>query len=106
MAHMSDGKGPYPDKAGEFCGNHHPGTPPMQAIGEGPFEAAQRQSEWLSIMRFGKPSSCEAGSSWAMSARGWVGLYLKRSRALFSWETPVETDELTERMVSHPRFDS
>jgi hypothetical protein len=51
-------------------------------------------------MRFGKPSNCQAGTSKEMAAQGWVGLYFKEDQPLYSWETPVETDELTEPIVT------
>jgi hypothetical protein len=48
MAYMaSDGQGPYPNKAGEFCGNYYP-----------------------------------AGTIEEMEARGFVGLYLKKTALL------------------------
>ncbi len=100
MAHTIDGKGPYPDKAGEFCGNFHPDELPTRLFNESFAEAAERQKEWLGRMRFGKPSNCQVGTSEEMAAAGEVGLYLKEDRALFDWETPVETDELTEPIVT------
>lgn len=86
MAYTVNGKGPYPDKAGEFCGNHDPAGP--------------ADSDYLKRMRFGKPSCCDDGTSREMAAGGWVGLYLKEDRKLFEWETPIETDALTEAVVS------
>lgn len=94
MAHMIDGKGPYPDKAGEFCGNHLPGSPPCLAFNETPREAERHQREWLSRMRFGKPSRCKAGSSEEMAADGCVGLYLKEDRPLRGMEIAMDTKEL------------
>jgi len=102
MAHTIDGKGPYPDKAGEFCGNHLPGSPAIRRFHESPADRHQR--EYLARMRFGKPSSCAAGTSEEMAAQGWVGLYLKEDSKLLSWETPVETNQLTEEVVSAVRL--
>lgn len=100
MAHISDGRGPYPDKAGEFCGNHRLGNDPPRQLHESFEEAWERQDAFLVRMRFGKPSLCKAGTSAEMKAKGLVGLYLKEDRELFSWETPIETDALTEQQVS------
>ena len=100
MAHLSDGKGPYPDKAGEFCGNHHPDSLPTPMLHETPEQSKRHHDEYLAKMRFGKPSNCEAGTSEEMAGRGWVGLYLKENRELLSFETPVETDKLTEDRVT------
>ena len=100
MAHLVGTKGPYPDKAGEFCGNHSPGSLPIRSFFETAEEAAPRQREYLARMRFGRPSNCDAGTTEEMVARGYVGLYLKEDCELLSWETPTETDELTEDYVS------
>lgn len=60
MAYMTrDGKGPYPNKAGEYCGNHHP-THLRYAGGA--------QEAYLNRMRFGRPRSCEAGTKEQMTA--------------------------------------
>ncbi len=84
MAHMVGGKGPYPDKAGEFCGNFYPDglLPPDRG-------AASRQREYLVRMRFGRPRPCKA--TYVTADNGWVGLYLKTDRPLFDWEVPCET---------------
>lgn len=103
MAHMTDGHGPYPDKAGEFCGNWLPGPenfPAMRLCEEPQEEADRHQREWLARMRFGRPAGCGAGSSEKMTSCGYVGLYLKEDRELYDWETPVDTDTLTEDRVS------
>ena len=102
MAHLVGTKGPYPDKAGEFCGNHHPDfeATPLLSLHETPRQAQQRQFMYLLGMQFGKPSNCKAGTSEEMAARGYVGLYLKEDRKLLSWETSIETNELTEAVVS------
>ncbi len=103
MAYMIDGKGPYPNKAGEFCGNHHPGldTYPSVSLQETPAEAQRRHQERLARMRFGKPSSCGMGTSEEMAAKGYVGLYLKEdSDFIRTSQVQIETDELTEEFVS------
>ncbi len=100
MAHSIKGKGLYPDKAGEFCGNHSPESLPPCSFNETAEEAARRQREYLAKMRFGRPSNCDAGTSKEMAALGYVGLYLREDQKLLSSETRVETDELTENYVS------
>ena len=77
MAYMIDGKGPYPNKAGEHCGNHCKGSLPTRPLHETQDEARRRQEEWLATMRFGRPRSCETGTTEELEARGYVGLYLK-----------------------------
>ena len=100
MAHIIHGVGPYPDKAGEFCGNHLPGRGLFYSFWESRESQERDQKSHLARMRFGKPSSCKAGTSEEMAANGWVGLYLKEDRKLLSWETPFETDALTEAVVA------
>lgn len=58
MAYMVDGKGPYPNKAGEYCGNYYKGrrVPPNT--------------------RVGRAHPCKAGTTAEMEAQGYVGLYL------------------------------
>lgn len=100
MAYMSKGVvpgGPYPNKAGEYCGNHCVGSEPLCTLHETPQEAAVHQRECLAKMRFGRPHSCKAGTSAEMEAQGYVGLYLKEDQKLMSWEeecpTPPELRE-------------
>ena len=105
MAHRTDdNEGPFPDKAGEFYGNHHPDWPLYLSINDTTEEmraaSLKHHKEWLAGMRFGKPSNCAAGTSKEMEAQGYVGLYLKEDRKLYSFETPLETDALTEAVVS------
>ena len=92
MAHMDTGAapgGPYPDKAGEYCGNHHPDKNPRQT--------QIRAESYYTRMRFGRPHACKEGSEEEMEDRGWVGLYLKEDRPLMDWEVPCECPEsLTE----------
>ena len=89
MAHMIREQGPFPDKAGEFCGNYQPGSASAQGVYETPAEAKKREDEWLSRMRFGRPRPCKTTS--VTAENGWVGLYLKEDRPLFDWETPCPT---------------
>lgn len=84
MAYMVDGKGPYPNKAGEYCGNHRgcKATIPEN-------------------MRIGRPCPCKAGTTAEREAQGYVGLYLKEDRKLMDWEEECETPpELTEPEAS------
>ncbi len=105
MAHMVDDKGPYPDKAGEFCGNHQcrdgPDRFAMPIHGETPQQAADREREYLARMRFGRPHPTTASTTEQLEACEVVGLYLKEDRPLFDWETPYETPpELLEPPIS------
>jgi hypothetical protein len=100
MAHTSDGNGPFPDKAGEFCGNHLNGRPAILVDGTSREDGERQLRVHLSMMRFGKPASTPAGTSEEMAELGYVGLYLKEDRKLYSWETAIETDVLTEAVVS------
>lgn len=102
MAYMVDDKGPYPNKAGEFCGNHHPAGPDrfvMPMHGETLQQAADHEREYLARMRFGQPHPCKDAS--VTAENGWVGLYLKKDSPLFDWETPCDTPpELLEPTTS------
>lgn len=69
MAYMIDDKGPYPNKAGEYCGNHHPND-------------KYARQDYLDRMRFGRPHACESGTTEEMEAKGYVGLYLKEDDPL------------------------
>ncbi len=75
MAYMSKGVvpgGPYPNKVGEYCGNHHG----REAIAEN--------------MRAGRPRPCKAGTTTEMQAQDYVGLYLKEDQSLMDWEEECE----------------
>lgn len=64
MAYMTkDGLGPYPNKAGEYCGNHNP------KYSQG------GEVHWT--IRCGRPRPCKAGTTEELEADGWMGLYLK-----------------------------
>jgi len=78
-------KGPYPNKKGEYCGNHYP-----RSLS---FRNTIETKEWLSIMRFGRPRPCEAGTTEELERQGLVGLYLKRDEPLSEDEIEVPTPE-------------
>lgn len=103
MAYMTkDGNGPYPNKAGEYCGNHFPNSPPHLTLHQSPEEAEQHLREWLKKMRFGRPRPCQAGTSKEMAEEGWVGLYLIKgySEPLRDGDIEVPTPpELMEPLV-------
>ncbi len=99
MAYKTEDGGPYPNLAGEFCGNHDPTTIPQSYETE---QDRKDEQARLNRMRFGKPSHCKAGTSEELAARGVVGLYLKEDRELLYFETPVDTNELTEAVVTQP----
>lgn len=86
MAYMNGDKGPYPNKAGDYCGNHLKGSKALSL------------KAWLLRMRFGRPRPCKAGTTEEMEAKGFVGLYLKQDRTLRPDEgteipTPPELQE-------------
>ena len=92
MAYTIDGEGPYPNLAGEYCGNHNPNSPnlpPPSLSGETPVQARDRENQWLSQMRFGRPRPCDA--EYVTAENRWVGLYLIADRPLLSFETAVPT---------------
>ena len=90
MAYMTkESKGPYPNKAGEYCGNHIPGSYCMRSFDQTQQQANIEQQKWLARMRFGKPRSCKAGRSKYMAEQGYVGLYLKEDRPLYSGDTQL-----------------
>jgi len=87
MAHMVDGKGPYPNKTGEFCGNYYPNSYDDFI---NPQEIKSHE-EWLSRMRFGRPHPTEKYTIAQLIAIGWVGLYLKEDRPLLDFEIECPT---------------
>lgn len=92
MAYMKkDGKGPYPNKAGEYCGNHFPGLPPLYANDTAPQQAAENQKRHLATMRFGRARGCKAGTSEEMKAEGWVGLYKKEDSVAMDGDVQIPT---------------
>ena len=91
--------GIYPDKRGEFCGNHMPGSEAVPMKGQTLGEARRWYAVWLALMYYGKPATDPRKTSEEMAALGYVGLYLRADQKLEPWQTPVETDELTEEHV-------
>lgn len=84
MAYMTkDGKGPYPHKAGDYCGNHHPGSPMLRMWNVDPVVQQREHDAWLAKMRFGRPRPCKAGTTKEREAAGDVGLYLKADSPLY-----------------------
>ena len=81
-------KGPYPNRRGEFCGNHYLSDEPVHIIDEQAYYV-----EWLSKMRFGRPRPCNTGTTKELQQQGFVGLYLKADEPLLSNEIEVPTPE-------------
>ncbi len=91
MAYMVEGRGPYPNKVGEYCGNHSPGSLSITGLGESRESADKRQKVYLARMRFGRPRLTSEFTAKQLEAKGWVGLYLNESRRLSSEETECLT---------------
>lgn len=91
MAYMTDGKGPYPNKAGEYCGNHLVGNIACRLFDQTQAQANEDQRAWLATMRFGRPRPSRTITTKELEAHGCVGLYLKETCKLFDWETEVPT---------------
>ena len=71
MAYINkEGKGPYPNRAGEYCGNYYPNS---KYVARNP----EDEIAYLSRMRFGRPHPCMGQTSAERAKKGWVGLYLK-----------------------------
>ena len=106
-------RGPYPNKAGEFCGNTLLSDLILGADGTTilfrksyPWQRMRLGSngyEKVVNQRMGRPAVCQAGSSEEMLKTGYTGLYLIKDEALLSFETAVDTDELAEEVVSGQR---
>lgn len=93
-----DGKGPYPNMAGEYCGNYFPGAPPAWCHDETREQAAEKERQYLARMRFGLPRGCMAGTTEQMKAEGWVGLYLKEDSDSGSMDGDVDVPTPPELM--------
>ena len=92
MAYMTkDGEGPYPNKAGEYCGNHRPKSPMCRGCKEARDEAEQQRKKTIAMMRYGMPRACKAGTIKEMEEMGYVGLYLREDQPLRSLDS-VEVD--------------
>jgi hypothetical protein len=85
-------RGPYPNKAGEFCGNIGLSDPDLGR-------------DVLKTKRLGAPSSCLAGTSIELQAKGMAGLYLLKDQTyLGGYESrEVDTDVLCEEVVTGQR---
>ena len=94
--------GPFPNKRGEFCRNYNPRYAPLRIDIETQEEADVRELEWLSLMRFGRPGRVASDTLTLkeMAELKLVGLYFREDQPLLSFHTPVETDELTEEVVT------
>ena len=68
---------PYPNLAGEFCGNHFKGGRAYACDGQTQSEANEQQQTYLARMRFGRPRPDGTATTEELEARGLVGLYLK-----------------------------
>lgn len=89
MAYMKkDGSGPYPNKAGEFCGNHNPDQKTLFHYNEMRFLG--KRVKLSEMYRFGRPRSCEAFTLIEGMDRGWVGMYLKEGYKHFRTEGEIE----------------
>lgn len=84
MAYMNkDGKGPYPNKAGDYCGNHFSGGQVPHVFSADRTEEAKAHSAWLAKMRFGRPRPTTAMTIEELQREGMVGLYLKADEPLY-----------------------
>lgn len=100
--------GPYPNKAGEFCGNVLREALFFEADGE-----TVREHKWsFSYLmlddknvkfRIRDPVDCQAGSSAEMKSQGYVGLYLAEDQPQIAAEQDVDTDMFLEEVVSGER---
>lgn len=91
MAYMSKGAcpgGPYPNLAGEYCGNHCKGSRALAMFNETQQQADTAQRARLAKMRFGRPRPTSTYTTAELESMGMVGLYLKEDCKLFSWEEP------------------
>lgn len=75
MAYMLRDKGPFPNKAGEFCGN------------------CQRAKANRDDCYIGRPRPHGMGTVERAEAQGYVGLYLKKDIILGKEATEVPTPE-------------
>lgn len=81
--------GPYPNKAGEFCGNVSLSHVTLDADGSTITNICKVAT---TNKRIGQPAACQAGSSEEMVKKGCVGLYLIKDRPLMSFERGIDTD--------------
>ena len=81
--------GPYPNKVGDSCGNGILGSPEFLGNKKG--------------FRTGRPASCEGGTSEEMARKGYAGIYLSVDRPPSPDDIDVDTDMLTEPVVTGDR---
>lgn len=81
MAYMIGDRGPYPNKAGEYCGNHSRGSPPLREWNEDFAVTVRNHNVWLQTMRFGRPRPTTAYTIEQLEGMGMVGLYLKQDQS-------------------------
>lgn len=86
MAYMLRDKGPYPNKAGEFCGNclHE-----QLRLGK-----VDRDDCYI-----GRPQPCGRSTVEKLEAQGFVGLYLKKD---IIWLSKGVTEVLTPENLKEP----
>ena len=94
-------RGPFPDKAGEFCGNHVlKDEDKVHTFTDMPCTINHANSK----VYVGKPSSCVGLTSNEMSKKGFVGLYLKADDPSahdgYAECMTVNTDNLQEAVIS------
>lgn len=95
MAYISkEGKGPYPNKTGEYCGNHYPNN--KLNLGD-----REHNERYLHTMRFGRPHPCMGQTSKERAAKGWVGLYLKEDSP-YSSDSDIDVPTPPELMEPPP----
>jgi hypothetical protein len=100
-------RGPYPNKAGEFCGNDERKNLRVTADGTIEAVAGAEYGGWHSAKsrRIGRPSNCKMGTSEEMAAQGFVGIYLTADNphAAVGVVRDVDVDVLQEEVVSGQR---
>lgn len=103
-------RGPFPNKAGEFCGNVHKDSLRVSQDGiviEIKSGDIELNNAWHSVSNFraGRPSSTLAKTSEEMEKEGYLGLYLISDLIGFSnrFNKEVETDILLEDVVTGQR---
>lgn len=94
MAFMTaDGEGPFPNRAGEHCGNFFVDCYPVTAENETLEDALKRQDKYLSRFRFGRPRPTSTGTIEELEKLGLNGLYLKEDQSIGSSDTEIKTPD-------------
>lgn len=93
MAYMVDGKGPYPNKAGEFCGNWPAGrpVPPGMRFGRPRPDCKTPRREASTIAELGAQRI--VGLYWLADQGSGAGLECNRGKELIEVSTPPELTE-------------